>query len=79
MPTTQERLVLHVIFDGDDWVVKGEHGEPGSTTHGTKEEAVAAAVARARDSGLGQVKIHKRNGVLEEERTFGADPERSSG
>ena len=79
MPTTQERMVLHVIFDGDDWVVKGEGGATSSSTHGTKEEAVAAAVARARDSGLGQVKIHKLNGTLEEERTFGDDPRRTPG
>lgn len=79
MPTTQERMVLHVVFDGDDWVVKAEGDGTTSSTHGTKEEAVAAAVARARDAGLGQVKIHKRNGTLEEERTFGNDPRRTPG
>jgi hypothetical protein len=79
MPATQERLVLHVIFDGDDWMVKGEGGGAASSTHGSKDEAVAAAVARARDAGLGQVKIHKRNGSLEEERTFGDDPRRTPG
>jgi hypothetical protein len=49
------------------------------TRHDTKQAAIDAAVARARDSGNAQVVIRKADGTIQSERTYGNDPRRSKG
>jgi hypothetical protein len=56
------------------WKVKG-----GGETHtfATKQEAVQGATAAARMLGNSQVVIHKMDGTIQSERTYGADPRRT--
>lgn len=76
--TTTQRTVFHVVPSSGDWEVKREGGA-GVSTHSTKAEAEAAAIEVAKRSIPSQVKIHRKDGVLEEERTYGDDPPRYPG
>jgi uncharacterized protein DUF2188 len=79
MPTTtKERLVYHVVpnSSGEKWVVSQENAEFRKEFE-TKDEAVQFAKERARKEELGQVKVHKKDGNMEYESTYGDDPRRS--
>jgi hypothetical protein len=45
----------------------------------TKQEAVEAAKSRARGEEPSQVKVHKLDGNMDYESTYGADPSRTVG
>lgn len=72
------RTVYHVVPDasGDRWLVTQEKGGF-RQEHRTKEEAVNAAKQRARGEEPSQVKVHKSDGNMEYESTYGEDPRRS--
>ncbi|HEX6913613.1 MAG TPA: DUF2188 domain-containing protein [Chitinophagaceae bacterium] len=72
------REVYHVVPDasGDRWVVSQENNEL-RREFDRKEEAVDFARERARAAALGQIKVHKQDGNMEFESTYGEDPERS--
>jgi hypothetical protein len=72
------RTVYHVVPDaaGERWVVSQENGEY-RQEYGTKDEAVNAAKDRARREEPSQVKVHKHDGNMEYESTYGEDPRRS--
>jgi hypothetical protein len=72
------RTVYHVVPDssGERWVVSQEHGGRRDEFR-TKEEAVNSAKERARAEQPSQVKVHKRDGNMEYESTYGEDPSRS--
>ncbi len=81
MPTsTKERLVYHVVpnSSAEKWVVSQENAEF-RREFDTKEEALEFAKERARQTELGQVKVHKKDGNMEYESTYGEDPRRSPG
>ncbi len=67
--------------DGLGWAVKKD-GETVSR-HRKQETSEAAAVSaghKAKDSGgLGQAVLHKKDGTIREERTYGDDPKRTPG
>jgi Uncharacterized protein conserved in bacteria (DUF2188) len=71
------RVVYHVVPDasGDKWLVSQENASY-RTEHETKEEAVQEAKRLAQDAELGQVKVHKKDGNMEYESTYGDDPRR---
>jgi hypothetical protein len=71
------RTVYHVVpnASGEQWVVSQENGEF-REEHRTKEEAVNAAKERARSQEPSQVKVHKQDGNMEYESTYGDDPRR---
>lgn len=71
------RVVYHVVPDasGDKWVVSQENASH-RTEHETKEEAVQEARKLAQQAPLGQIKVHKKDGNMEYESTYGEDPER---
>jgi uncharacterized protein DUF2188 len=71
------RTVYHVVpnASGEQWVVSQENGEF-REEHRTKEEAVNAAKERARSQEPSQVKVHKHDGNMEYESTYGDDPRR---
>ena len=69
-------------------VTKGPDGEWKGTLTGatrptvsapTKAEALERTVEVAKNSRLSQVVIHKENGIIQSERTYGADPRRFPG
>jgi len=75
---TKERVVYHVVpnSSGERWVVSQENAAF-RREFDTKEEAVEFAKERARAEELGQVKVHKKDGNMEYESTYGEDPRRS--
>ena len=76
--STKERLVYHVVpnSSGERWVVSQENAEF-RKEFDTKDEAVEFAKERARAAELGQIKVHKQDGNMEYENTYGEDPRRS--
>jgi hypothetical protein len=74
------RVVYHVVPDasGDKWLVSQENASY-RTEHETKDEAVKEAKRLAQEAELGQVKVHKKDGNMEYESTYGEDPRRSPG
>jgi hypothetical protein len=71
------RLRLTVSANkGQGWSVSGG-GQ--ARTFRTKEEAVRQAAAAGRASGHAQVVIKGRDGRIQSERTYGADPRRTKG
>jgi hypothetical protein len=73
----KERVVYHVVpnSSGEKWVVSQERAEFRREFE-TKDEAVQFAKERARKEDLGQVKVHKKDGNMEYESTYGDDPPR---
>jgi hypothetical protein len=75
---SSNRTVYHVVPNatGERWLVTQENGRF-RQEHSTKEEAVSAAKERARAQEPSQVKVHKTDGNMEYESTYGEDPRRS--
>jgi len=76
------RLVLHITYDRTDhlWRVKAEGGgDFTAESFRRKAEAVRRAKEIAKQAKPSQVVIHLRNGKIEKEVTYGADPERHKG
>jgi hypothetical protein len=76
-----KRQIFHSIKTMDGWVVKRDGGKV--STHGSQEACEAAAIQAGRkaykDGGLGQAVLHKSDGTIREERTYGGDPEKTPG
>jgi hypothetical protein len=76
-----KRNVFHSVPTKAGWKVT-QSGKTVST-HQTQKQSEAAAVAaghKAQNSGgLGQAVLHKSDGKIREERTYGADPRKSKG
>ncbi len=77
---TKERIVYHVVpnSSGERWVVSQERAAFRRELD-TKEEAVELAKELAKSAELGQIKVHKKDGNMEYENTYGEDPERYPG
>ena len=69
------RVVYHVTPDAsaERWLVTQENGSLRQEFE-TKEEAEKFAKHRARLNELSQVKVHKRDGNMDYESTYGEDP-----
>lgn len=68
--------------ENKDWTVRDEGGSRNLRRFDTKQEAVDWATNRGRNANLdNQVLIQKRNGEIQEERTYprSADPRKSRG
>lgn len=74
-----KRVKYHVVPGDDGWKVNKQGGQRASATAGTKAEAVQKAKDLAKAQPLGQVIIHKEDGTIQTEHTYGKDPERSPG
>ncbi|MGE5520692.1 MAG: DUF2188 domain-containing protein [Candidatus Dadabacteria bacterium] len=73
-----ERKVYHVVpnASAERWVVSQENAEF-RREFDTKEDAVEFAKERAKAAELGQIKVHRHDGNMEYENTYGDDPSRS--
>lgn len=75
------RKVFHSVPNKAGWKVES-NGRTVSN-HRTQAASEAAAVAlghKAQNAGeLGQAVLHKANGTIREERTYGADPRKTPG
>ena len=56
------------------WDVKEENASRVSSRHDTKAEAIARAKELAKKQTHGQVIIHKQDGTIQTEHTYGDDP-----
>jgi len=69
------RKTYHVMpKPGGGWNVKQEKAERASSSHDTKAEAVERAKELAKNQTLGQIVIHKQDGTIQTEHTYGEDP-----
>jgi hypothetical protein len=76
-----KRSVFHSSPAKDGWKVtqSGKTISTHSTQKAAEEAAVRAGRAAESAGGLGQAVLHKSDGTIREERTYGADPRKSKG
>jgi hypothetical protein len=76
-----KRMVFHSSLTKNGWVVieGGETISRNSNQKANEAAAIAAGRKAYRDGGLGQAVLHKSDGTIREERTYGKDPERHPG
>jgi hypothetical protein len=81
MARQRKRRVFHSILTKVGWQVK-ENGKTVSN-HANQAESHQAAMAAGRNAlengWLGQAVLHRKDGRIGEERTYGKDPERRPG
>jgi len=75
-----KRTVVHVTHPKREggWDVAKEGGGPKNHFQ-TKPPALKEATQIAKAAPLGQVKIHREDGTIQTEHTYGKDPEKSKG
>jgi hypothetical protein len=64
---------VHTVYKDEQWVNEIEGGSEFGGTHSTKEDAVAAARARAQQDKTEHV-IHNQDGIISERNSYGNDP-----
>lgn len=69
-----KRLVIEITPATDGWDVRARQGATLSH-HDTKEEAIDAGRKAAKEAELGQLVVKGRDGRIQEEFTYGEDPE----
>jgi len=73
----RQRLTVSPAPGKGGWILSiagaGEHSYP------TKDQAVKAGASKGRQNGHAQLVIKGRNGRIQSERTYGADPRRTKG
>ena len=75
-----KRKVVHVVpASGGNWAVKRERTNRASSIHDRKDEAIERGRELAKGAPLGQLKIHKKDGTIQTEHTYGKDPEKYPG
>ena len=74
-----KRKVVHVKPNKGDWKVQTEGTEKAANIFDNKQEAIARAKEIAKNAPLGQVKIHKEDGTIQTEHTYGKDPREYKG
>ena len=76
MPARQ-RITVAPVKAGEGWMVSVGGGN--AETYRTKEQAVRVGASQGRQHGHAQLIIKGRNGKIQSERTYGADPSRANG
>lgn len=75
-----KRKVYHVTpAPSGGWNVKAEDNKNPSGNFKTKTEAVARGKELAKKPLLGQLIVHRQDGKIQTEYTYGNDPKRSKG
>ncbi|MDA3926856.1 MAG: DUF2188 domain-containing protein [Kiritimatiellae bacterium] len=74
-----KRKVYHVTKKNDRWQGKLTGASKASVAAPTKAEAVAKTKSLAKAAPLGQIRIHKENGRIQTEHTYGQDPHKYQG
>ena len=77
MNTEKERAVYHVRPepDGEGWAVRRD-GDRDWSHHPTQATALAEPQRLAQNLPLGKVRLHRRDGLVVDASTYGADPRR---
>ncbi|MGH3089544.1 MAG: DUF2188 domain-containing protein [Rubrobacteraceae bacterium] len=77
---SSRRKTYHITKrSGGGWGVKRAGAKQASSKHRTQAAAIRAARRRAKSRRRGQVVVHRRNGRIRTEYTYGADPRSSKG
>jgi hypothetical protein len=77
---TKMRKVYHVVPAPEKgWLVKEEKNKNPSARADRKTDAVKRAKELAKKAKLGQVIVHKKNGQIQTEYTYGDDPRSTKG
>jgi len=76
MPARQ-RMTVAPAKGGEGWLLSLQRGE--AERFATKQEAVRDGASKGRAHGHAQLVIKGRNGRIQSERTYGADPRRTKG
>lgn len=74
-----KRNVYHVVPGKKGWDVKKEGNQRASKNTNTKKDAVDWSREKAKSEKPAQVKIHKNDGSIQTEHTYGKDPEKYPG
>ena len=74
-----KRTIYHVTPAGEEWRVKRTGARRAASVHESKAAAVARAKQLAKRAALGQVQVHRGDGVIRTEYTYGRDPRRLPG
>lgn len=76
-----KRSVYHVVPDKNtgDWKLKKQGSDRALKTFDNKQDAIDRGRQIAKYQELGQLKIHKQDGTLQTEYTYGKDPKRYKG
>lgn len=70
-----KRKTYHVVPNKQGgWNVKAENASRAASNHETKSEAVERGKELAKNQPLGQIVIHKGDGTIQTEHTYGKDP-----
>lgn len=75
------RRVFHSVPSGNGWAVKssGRTVSNHRTQAASEHAAVKAGHKAENGGGLGQAVLHRSDGTIKEERTYGNDPRRIPG
>jgi Uncharacterized protein conserved in bacteria (DUF2188) len=76
---TSARKVYHVVPHGGRWSVKRAGARRAVRIFAGKTTAIAHAKTLATRSALGQVRVHRSDGEIQTEYTYGKDPRRTRG
>jgi hypothetical protein len=80
VPKKSIRKVYHVVPDPKGgWAVKEEKNKNPSVKTEKKVEAIIKAKELAKKAKLGQVIVHKKDGEIQTEYTYGEDPVKTKG
>lgn len=74
---SEKRVTYHVVPHTDGWAIK--RNRQVVETHPRKAEAVQAGRKLAKSHSKGQLVVHKKDGKIQTEYTYGADPRKSRG
>ena len=70
----RKREKFHVTSHKKRWKAQKEGAQKPLKTFKTKKKAIAFGIKEAKKPLLGQLIIHKKDGTIQEERTYGKDP-----
>ena len=74
-----DRKTYHITSKDDHWQVKARGAQRATRLFDTKEKAVEFGREIAKNSELGQIVIHRKDGVIQTEHTYGHDPRKTKG
>ncbi len=79
MPKSKRKVYHVTSSSGGGWNVKKEGAKRSSGHFDKKTDAVDRGKKLAKSAPLGQLKIHKQDGRIQTEHTYGKDPRKYKG
>jgi hypothetical protein len=74
-----KRVVYHVVWRGERWHVRRARARRSTRTFGRKGDATFAAVFLCTKHDRSEVIIHRKDGAIQREWTYGDDPRTTPG